>query len=124
MSRREEVAKELAYIDEVFSALATRSVRRKTLTLTLADEVDELRGKLEDVRMNIGCARGQRTTQFCAEAAQRDAVIDKILAMMEPGCGVLGTHVDDSTVSLSVEDWNLMERIHARACEIAGRVKT
>lgn len=29
--------------------------------------IAELEGKLEDIRMGIGCARGQRTTQFCAE---------------------------------------------------------
>ena len=122
MSRREEVDLEIAELDDSYSA-RTYTDGYADLARTLAAEVDELRGKLDDVRMNIGCARGQRTTQFCAEAAQRDAVIDKLLDLVEPGRGVFGTHVDDSTISLSVEDWNLMERLHARACEIAGRVK-
>lgn len=47
--------------------------------------IADLEGKLEDIRMNIGCARGQRTTQYCAELAGRDKVIADLLAMLEPG---------------------------------------
>lgn len=76
MSRLSEIENE---IDRLLAAQSdwTPLVRK------LAAEVDELRGKLDDVRFGIGCARGQRTTQFCAEAARRDAVIDELLAMLE-----------------------------------------
>ena len=73
-----------------------------------AAEVDELRGKLDDVWMSIGCARGQRSTQYCAEAAQRDEVITKLLAMLEPD----GRNADYAAVEL-----------HARARAIAGRTE-
>lgn len=72
---------------------------------TLADEVDELRGKLADVRMGMGCARGQRSTQFCAEAAQRDEIIGKLLEMWH---GIQGQYMG------SINDYT-------RALEIAGR---
>ena len=77
MSRLSEIENE---IDRLLAAQSdwTPLVRK------LAAEVDELRGKLDDVRFGIGCARGQRTTQFCAEAARRDAVIDELLAMLKP----------------------------------------
>lgn len=85
------------------------------LCRTLAAEVDELRGKLDDVRMGIGCARGQRSTQFCAEAAQRDEVITKLLDLTAP-------HVDE----FGNRQWwqyKRPEQMHARACEIAGRTE-
>jgi len=63
----------------------------------LRAENTELRGKLDDVRMGIGCARGQRTTQYCADLTQRDEVITRLLALVKP------------------------EMIYRRACEIAGR---
>lgn len=90
---------------------------------TLAAEVDELRCKLDDVRMGIGCARGQRTTQFCAEAAARDEVIGRLLAMLKPGSGQLGRIEDDKTISLTIAEWNLLVTAHERACEIAGRTE-
>lgn len=94
----------------------------------LKAEIAELRGKLDDVRMGIGCARGQRTTQFCAEAAQRDAVITKLLAMLKPGEEPVPP-ADPSTLA----DWNLWSAHHSPwltkancyrfACEIAGRTE-
>jgi len=122
---------------------------------TLAAEVDELRGKLDDVRMGIGCARGQRSTQYCAEAAQRDEVIAKLLAMLEVPeddqeqwaaacgeCGWMGMSMSceanyyeagDCDVlcpecgapvdELGCERQVLVARLHARACEIAGRTE-
>ena len=72
-------------------------------------EVDDLRGKLDDVRQNIGCARGQRTTQYCAEAAQRDEVISTLLNMLKLGDWMW----DDATG----------KTLFARACEIAGRAE-
>ena len=81
---------------------------------TLAAEVDELRGKMDDVRMGIGCARGQRTTQYCAEAAQRDEVITKLLAMLKP---------DDHESKCNCDECRLRRETYARACEIAGRTE-
>ena len=83
---------EYGYLDKEVKALVAERDR-------LAAENAELRGKLDDVRMGIGCARGQRTTQFCAEAAQRDDVITRLLALVKP------------------------EMIYRRACEIAGRTE-
>lgn len=50
----------------------------------LAAEVDELRAKLDQVRSEIGCARGQRTTQFCAEAVEIKRRLDAVVKMLEP----------------------------------------
>ena len=74
---------------------------------TLAAEVDELRGKLDDVRMGIGCARGQRTTQYCADLAQRDEVITNLLEMLKP--------------EKHRPSWE--HEAYARALEIAGRTE-
>lgn len=80
-SRREEVERIINDMDidgyDCFDIGAGKRLAR-----TLADEVDELRGKLDDVRMGIGCARGQRSTQFCAEVAARDEIIGKLLEML------------------------------------------
>ena len=94
---------DLAYI----AKLRNSAPSLYNLARTLAAEVDELRGKLDDVRMGIGCARGQRTTQYCAEAAQRDEVIAKLLAMLKP---------DKHRPSWEHDEY-------ARACEIAGRME-
>jgi len=84
-------------------------------------EVDELRGKLDALRAEAD----PQALVIChmQGRAEGDEVITKLLAMLEPGRGVFGTPVDDNTVSLSVADWQLMERLHARACEIAGRTE-
>ena len=120
MSRREEVEKDITWIES--GGLDAELEQWPALARALAVEVDGLRGQL--------LALGKKATRYENEreinaglVVERDAVITRLLAMLEPGRGVFGTHVDDSTVSLSVDDWNLMERIHARACEIAGRVK-
>ena len=100
--------------------------------LALADEVDDLRGKLDDVRQNIGCARGQRSTQYCAEAAQRDEVIGKLLAMLKPDpkvpCDCIGEigpqcYCMNQGDAMRAESWWTEKCLYARACEIAGRVE-
>ena len=57
----------------------------------LASDYDALESRLAEVRMNTGCARGQRSTQFCAEVvvreAERDALqrkLESVIAMLEP----------------------------------------
>ena len=92
---------------------------------TVTAEVDELRGKLDDVRMGIGCARGQRTTQYCAEAAQRDEVITKLLAMLLPGEEPKPEQYDgyDQLFRERLCRWNDNNKRYARACEIAGRTE-
>ena len=88
-------------------------------------EIDRLRGKLDDVRMGIGCARGQRTTQFCAEAAQRDEIIGKLLAMLLPGEEPKPEQYDgyDQLFRERLCRWNDNNKRYARACEIAGRTE-
>lgn len=49
---------------------------------TLAAEVDELQAKLDQVRSEIGCARGQRTTQYCADAVEYKRRLDAVVAML------------------------------------------
>lgn len=114
MSRREEV--EAAIDDAYKQPECFHEAKIRGLIFTLADEVDELRGKLDDVRMNIGCARGQRSTQFCAEAAQRDAVIGKLLAMLEQETG------DEPSVSYPEDPrlarWQTVTDLYTRACAI------
>ena len=88
----------------------------QSIARTLAAEVDELRGKLDDVRMGIGCARGQRTTQYCAEVVQRDEVITKLLELVRPG---EKPKYPDARMAV----WKTLGGIHARACEIAGRTE-
>lgn len=118
MTRREEVEKEWLNIYENYPRFEMEPYR--SYALTLADEVDALRGQL--LALGKKAIRYENEREINAGlVAERDAVITKLLAMLEPGSGSFGTHVDDSTVSLSAEDWSLMERIHARACEIAGR---
>lgn len=85
----------------------------------LRAENTELRGKLDDVRMGIGCARGQRSTQYCAEAAARDEVITKLLDLLMPG--VAPPHEPCGCVECRKHEIN--EERYARACEIAGRTE-
>ena len=114
MSRLEEVEARLLHTGQSDWSSADEAAEYRHLSLSLAAEVDELRGKLDDVRMGIGCARGQRSTQFCAEAAQRDEVITKLLAQFgeitcDPSCGIT---------------WTCTRcQAYARACEIAGRTE-
>lgn len=84
MSRREEVEAEMGKV-WAHRNLHEVPIHLNQLARTLADEVDELRKENERIKQNHGCARHQHTTQFCTEAAQRDAVITKLLAMLEPG---------------------------------------
>lgn len=90
---------------------------------TLAAEVDELRGKLDDVRMGIGCARGQRSTQYCAEAAQRDEVITKLLDLYRPGCAPDQRMKDWDTYAMEYSEWEVDCELYRLACEIAGRTE-
>jgi hypothetical protein len=43
-------------------------------------ETRELQAKLDDVRMGIGCARGQRSTQFCADLTAAHAELARVKA--------------------------------------------
>ncbi len=95
--RRAEVEK---FITDKRLELVATSHEEKLCSL--ADEVDELRGKLDDVRSGIGCARGQ---QYCAEAAARDEIITKLLEIIE--CA-RGSYFGSVTA-------------YDRALEIAGR---
>ena len=129
MSRLEEVEAEIDAVDWANSWEGeARSLR--ALARTLAAEVDDLRGKLNDVRQNIGCARGQRSTQYCAEAAQRDEVIGKLLAMLKPDpkvpCDCIGEigpqcYCMNQGDAMRAESWWTEKCLYARACEIAGR---
>lgn len=89
----------------------------------LAEDYKELRGKLDDVRQGIGCARGQRTTQFCAEAAARDEIIGKLLEMLRPGEEPKPEQYDgyDQLFRERLCRWNDSNKRYARALEIAGR---
>lgn len=116
-SRRAEVEAELKQMDEDHSARFFTNEYSK-VAIALADEVDELRGKLDDVRMNIGCARGQRTTQYCAEAAARDEIITKMLVAIKP------TDEDDRLREFSnaaCDRYGTKQGIYRRALEITGR---
>jgi len=107
MSRREEVDKALADIDWANEDYEGNWYAVLPLARTLADEIDGL-------RMAQGCTRGQRTTQYCAEAADRDRVIGELLAMLKPhGSAVANT-------GPALLDRN---EIYARACAIAGRTE-
>ena len=94
-------------------------------------EIDRLRGKLDDVRMGIGCARGQRSTQYCADLTQRDEVITKLLAMLKPGkppCDCI-TEIGPRCSCMNqgdaanVEAWWTTMCHYRRACDIAGRTE-
>ncbi len=50
----------------------------------LASDYAALESRLAEVRMNTGCARGQHTTQFCAEVVARDKIITELLEMLRP----------------------------------------
>lgn len=92
---------------------------RNDLARTLAAEVDDLRGKLDDVRQGIGCARGQRTTQYCADLTQLDEVITKLLDLLLPG--VAPPHDPCGCVECKRHEIN--EGRYRRALEIAGRTE-
>lgn len=116
-TRVQEVEAESHHIESVHSLRQNaRADAYERLARTLAAEVDELRGKLDDVRMGIGCARGQRTTQYCAEVVQRDEVITKLLELVRPG---EKPKYPDARMAV----WKTLGGIHARACEIAGRTE-
>ena len=67
------------------------------------------------------------------EVDERDAVITKLLAMLEPGdppCDCIGEDGPSAACcGYNIGDWARAvawvesKTIHARACEIAGRVK-
>lgn len=114
MSRLSEIELE---IDRLLAAQSdwTPLVRK------LAAEVDELRGKLDDVRFGIGCARGQRTTQFCADLSQRNAVIDKLLAMLKPTPELIANAQMDYQAAF---EFDVTRNFYHRALEIAGRANS
>lgn len=117
MRRREEVEAKIISADGEYcdgAWIGPESLRY--LARTLADEVDALRKENERIKQNYGCARHQNTTQFCVEVAERDAVITKLLAMLEPG-----EKPDYPDARMAV--WKAKRAFHARACEIAGRAK-
>lgn len=87
----------------------------------LAAEVDELRGKLDDVRMGIGCARGQRTTQYCAEAAQRDEVITKLLDLYKPGSAPEQHYKTWDNYQREYREWEVDCELYRLACEAAKK---
>lgn len=97
------------------------------ITRTLADEVDALRKENERIKQNHGCARHQNTTQFCVEVAGRDAVITKLLVMLEPkGNEPKRSHFSPTQFNAGLYaelhgNWQSRKALHARACEIAGR---
>jgi len=117
MSRREEVEAELEYLDNAFGIAAdARSARRKVLTLTLADEIEAL-------RMAQGCTRGQRTTQYCAEAADRDRVIGELLKMLKPEPIPLPYDMRGKNYWIESVRHDVLTDLYARACAIAGRTE-
>ncbi len=103
MSRREEVEAEMKDALRGCDDGMEYSEKLEDKCRTLADEIDAL-------RMTQGCTRGQRTTQYCAEAADRDRVIGELLALLKPDYPML-------ECSASLND------LYARACEIAGRTE-
>ena len=90
-------------------------------------EVDELRAKLDQVRSEIGCARGQRTTQFCAEAVEYKRRLDVVVKMLEPGkcpCDCVSEigpecYCGNAGDMRNVEAWWTTRSAHARAVAIA-----
>lgn len=124
-SRRAEVDITLEELSTAYVDWENENEKLYELARTLANEVDELRGKLDDVRMNIGCARGQRSTQFCAEAAQRDRVISALLLAMKPGEQPQPEQYEgyDQLFRERLCRWNDSVKRYARACEIAGRAE-
>lgn len=84
-TRVQEVEAEASEIERIHNIKQhNRADAYERLARTLAAENTELRGKLDDVRMGIGCARGQRSTQYCADLTQRDATITALLEMLRP----------------------------------------
>lgn len=81
-------------------------------------EIAALESRIAEVRMNTGCARGQHTTQFCAEVVARDEVISELLEMLRPSLEL----VNNAQVDIGA-DWELtlVASLYTRACEIAGR---
>ena len=120
MSRLDEVEAEIANLDDSYSA-RTYTDGYADLARTLAAEVDELRGKLDDVRMGIGCARGQRSTQFCAEAAQRDAVITKLLDLYKPGSAPEQRYKTWDDYQREYREWEVDCELYRLACEAAKK---
>lgn len=119
MSRRDEVG---VKINEWFLSPMRQSTENdllRDLTCTLASEVDELRAELKAVREAKVELNG--IMDAMTKGANESAVIDALLAMLEPGSGSFGREVDNKTVALTMAEWRLLEQIHARALEIAGR---
>jgi hypothetical protein len=131
MSRREEVEASIHRFSKWLRDAGTIeafSRRHKDLARTLADEVDALRGHR--------LALGKKTTRYENEreinaglVADRDAIIDKLLAMLEPGKkpNYMDPKYNPSKMPPLTEYnldciWHGMRKqAHARACEIAGR---
>ena len=83
------------------------------LTRTLAAEVDELRRKIDDIRS------GSALRACRSEASKRGAIITKLLVMMKPGTKPKIDRCNDDTW----HSWQQLDRLYARACEIAGRAE-
>jgi len=43
-----------------------------------ANEIEKLRAEVERLKMNTGCARNQRSTQYCAEALDAQREVEKL----------------------------------------------
>lgn len=97
MSRREEVEAKITLCANWGDLNRCRNL--ELALRTLADEVDALR----------------------AEKAERDAVITRLLAMLEPGVAPPKSHEACGCVECLRHEIN--EGRYARACEIAGRVR-
>lgn len=111
MSRREEVDVTLGHLIRLEAADMACDLAR-----TLADEVDTLRAEKSRIASDFFEASAQR--------ASRDAVITKLLAMLEPTGlirmpGKPTAIAPETTVAIQAH----RTLLHARACEIAGRKK-
>lgn len=120
MSRREEVEKKLADIDFANSDYEGNCHAVRPLARTLADEVDSLRASLT--------ALGEKATRYEHErevnaglVAERDAVITKLLEMLEPGVAPPKSH--QACSCFDCRQHEISEGRYNRAIEIAGRVK-
>lgn len=94
------------------------TIKAKEIADTHNAEIAAIESRLAEVRMNTGCARGQHTTQFCAEVVARDEVISELLEMLRPSLEL----VNNAQVDIGA-DWELtlVASLYTRACEIAGR---
>lgn len=95
--------------------------RREEVDLMLASACEGCDDGAEHVDVLDGECR-----TLADEVDERDAIIDKLIAMLEPGEKPTEPFPSASTfehqsASIKRKLWVQKEAIHARACEIAGR---